>query len=351
VVESRPVALPEPGTLLVGRYRVERLVGVGAMGAVVAAHHEELDERVALKLLLSTHRDDPNVRVRFKREARAAFKLKSEHACRVLDAGELEDGTPFIAMEFLSGETLAKLLQTRTRLPAKEAVEFVLQAIEALAEAHDQGIVHRDLKPANFLLTRRPDGSACIKVIDFGVAKLAPDLAHEGDVTNTFGFVGSSVYAAPEQLGAARDATAQADIWSLGVVLYQLVSGRLPFAFPSSSPAVVLSTITRSSPLPLHEAPELEPIVARCLAHDPEKRWRSVRELAEALRLVGRAGPELGFDATRVQPFVVRTRAGGMGWAIVTGVILAAVILVGGLVGREAMRARTRLAPPTVGRP
>jgi eukaryotic-like serine/threonine-protein kinase len=341
-----PVSLPEPGTLLRGRYRVERVVGLGAMGAVIAAHHEELGERVALKLLLRTHHDDSNVRLRFKREARAAFKLKSEHACRVLDAGELDDGTPFIAMEFLHGETLAQVQKARTRLPVGEAVDLVLQAIEALADAHDHGIVHRDLKPANFVLTRRHDGSPCVKVIDFGVAKLAPHLAPEGEVTNTFGFVGSSVYAAPEQLGAARDATPRADIWSLGVVLYQLVSGRLPFVFSSSSPAVVLSTVTRTAPLPLTEAPQLEPIIQRCLAHDPEKRFASVRELADALR-----GKEPVLDATRVEPLVVRARPSGTGWAIAAGVILAAVILVSGLVGREALRARSRAAPTNATHP
>ena len=157
----------QQGDVLAGKYRVDRVLGAGGMGVVVAATHMHLGQRVALKFLLPELAGRPDVLARFDREARAAVKIQSEHVARVLDTGVLENGAPYMVMEYLEGGDLAQLIRQRGRLDGQEAIEYVLQACEALAEAHVAGIVHRDLKPANLFLTRRADGSPCVKVLDF----------------------------------------------------------------------------------------------------------------------------------------------------------------------------------------
>src|SRR6478752_489071 len=159
------------GEVLAGKYRIERVLGQGGMGIVVAATHLQLGERVALKFLLPEALSNPLAVERFAREARAAVKIKSEHVARVSDVGTLENGAPYMVMEYLDGSDLAAWLTQRGRLPVEQAVEFVLQASEAIAEAHSLGIVHRDLKPANLFVTRRPDGALSVKVLDFGISK------------------------------------------------------------------------------------------------------------------------------------------------------------------------------------
>ena len=223
--------IPAKGTLLLGKYRVEGVIGIGGMGMVIAARHEHLNERVALKLLLPRYAELTETRKRFQREAQAAYKLRSEHVCRVLDAGELEDGTPFIAMEFLKGDDLAALLRRKKKIPIPEAVDYLLQACEALGEAHANDVVHRDLKPANLVIITRKDGTRCLKVIDFGISKVATDTS--SDLTNTYGYLGSPSYSAPEQFASTRAMTASGDLWSLGVILYEMVSGHAPFDFTS----------------------------------------------------------------------------------------------------------------------
>ena len=162
----------EPGQVLAGKYRIERVLGVGGMGVVVAAHHLQLDERVALKFLLPEALHNPEAVARFAREARAAVKIKSEHVARVSDVGQLENGAPYMVMEYLEGSDLSAWLHDRGALPFEQAVDFVLQAGEAIADAHALGIVHRDLKPANLFCVRRSDGQLTIKVLDFGISKL-----------------------------------------------------------------------------------------------------------------------------------------------------------------------------------
>lgn len=285
--QKRP-KIPEKGTLLLGKYRVEDFLGAGAMGGVVSARHEHLDEKVALKILLPAHARDAELRARFKREAQAAFKLKSEHVCRVLDAGDLDDGVPFIVMEFLQGKTLAALLRERAPFPIEEAVDYLLQACAGLADAHVNDIVHRDLKPSNFVLTTRRDGSTCLKVIDFGVSKVVTDR----EVTDTFGYIGSPTYSSPEQFVSARSATAKSDQWALGVLLYIMVMGKHPFDFPTNNFAVVAMTISKKPPLPMCESnpvvpAAIEAIVMRCLSKDPADRFESVLALADALAPYG----------------------------------------------------------------
>jgi serine/threonine-protein kinase len=229
--ETMPNEIAE-GRVLAGKYRVERVLGQGGMGVVVAAHHIQLDERVAIKFLLPDAVANAEVVGRFVREARAAVRIKSEHVARVSDVGTLEGGEPYMVMEYLEGSDLAAWLLQRGALPVEQAVEFLLQASEAIAEAHALGIVHRDLKPANLFVVRRADGLWSVKVLDFGISKVTALDASGPDAnfTRTSAVMGSPLYMPPEQMAASRNVDARADIWALGVILYELLSGHAPFA-------------------------------------------------------------------------------------------------------------------------
>ncbi|HWP06890.1 MAG TPA: protein kinase [Polyangiaceae bacterium] len=274
---------PAPGTVLVGKYRVERVLGVGGMGMVVAAHHLQLDERVALKFLLAeTALNEDGVK-RFIREARAAVKIKSDHVARVSDVGTLEDGTPYLVMEYLEGADLASELERRGRFAVEDAVELVLQACEAIAEAHALGIVHRDLKPANLFLTRRPGGVPWIKVLDFGISKVSggADIA----MTRTSAVLGSPLYMSPEQIRASREVDARADLWALGVILYELVCGGRPFtaeALPELSVKVAIEP-PNAFPADAQVPPALQSAILRCLEKERDRRFASVATFAQAL--------------------------------------------------------------------
>jgi serine/threonine protein kinase len=289
------------GQLIADKYRVERVLGSGGMGTVVAATHLALGQLVAIKVMRPEAGDRPDAAERFLREARAAGKLRSEHAVEVKDVGVLADGTPFIVMEFLAGRDLASELRERGPLPVAQAVDYLLQCCLALAEAHALGIVHRDLKPANLFLTRRPDGGALVKILDFGISKLIVE-GDEGG-TQTQVMMGSAHYASPEQIRSARAADARSDIWSLGVTLYELVSGGLPF--PGESVLDVCVAIARDAARPLG-VPGLDEVVARCLDKTPARRWRSVAELAAAMAPFGSDG------AVEVAAAVRRTLRGSV---------------------------------------
>src|SRR5688500_4451427 len=219
------------GDRIADKYVVESIIGEGGMGLVVAARHVELDQRVAIKLLLPAIAELGTAAERFRREARSAARIRSDHVCRVLDVGSLPSGVPYLVMEHLEGCDLATELERRTRLPVAEAIEWVLQACEGLAEAHSVGIVHRDLKPANLFLARRSDGSKRIKLLDFGVSKALDDSgAGQHKLTQTSTLVGSPLYMSPEQLSSSRDVDVRTDIWALGAVLHELLSGKPPFS-------------------------------------------------------------------------------------------------------------------------
>jgi serine/threonine protein kinase len=201
--DSNSAAGVREGDILAGKYRVERVLGIGGMGVVVAAHHIHLDEKVALKFLLPEALGNTEAVARFAREARAAVKIKSEHVARVIDVGRLENGAPYMVMEYLEGTDLAAWLQERGVMPPEQAVEFVLQACEAIAEAHALGIVHRDLKPANLFCIRRADGRLSVKVLDFGISKITAargGAKREVSTTRASALVGSPVYMSPEQM-------------------------------------------------------------------------------------------------------------------------------------------------------
>jgi serine/threonine-protein kinase len=289
------------GEILAGKYRVDRVLGAGGMGVVVAAHHLELDERVALKFLLPEVATHGEAVARFAREARAAVKIKSEHVARVTDVGKLESGAPYMVMEYLEGSDLSAWLAERGRLPSEQAVEFVLQACEAIAEAHALGIVHRDLKPANLFVTRRPDGALSIKVLDSGISKAtALGGFGSGAMTRTSALMGSPLYMSPEQMQSSRDVDPRSDIWSLGIILYELVSGKQPFV-ADTMPELVLRVVHGAPASPLRSlcpdlAPGLERVIERCLQKDRRARFASVSELALALAPFGPARSRLSVE-------------------------------------------------------
>ncbi|MBV9948784.1 MAG: serine/threonine protein kinase [Myxococcales bacterium] len=274
------------------------MIGSGAMGTVVAAHHLLLDQKVAIKFLLPEALGHSEAVSRFLREARAAVRLKGEHVVRVLDVALLERGVPYIVMEHLEGCDLSVWLGRRRVLPVAQAVDFVLQACQGIAEAHALGIVHRDLKPANLFVVQRAGLVPSIKVLDFGVSKMPDPISTvrptaEPDPVPPVAddtTVGSPVYMSPEQMECARDVDSRTDIWSLGVTLYELVTGRLPFE--GANLMQVYTRIVSGVALRLRdehpEVPEgLAAVIIKCLQRDPERRYRSVIELALALSVFG----------------------------------------------------------------
>jgi serine/threonine-protein kinase len=275
----------QPGDVLAGKYRVERVLGAGGMGVVVAVTHLELLEPRAVKFMLPGGLADADAVERFVREARAAALLKSEHVARVYDVGRLANGAPYMVMEYLEGADLAAALKRAGALPLDEAALYVLQAAEALAEAHGRGIVHRDLKPANLFLTLRPDGAPSVKVLDFGISKFL-DTPVDQDLTGTHTLLGSPNYMSPEQMHSTRDVDARSDIWSLGVILYQLLTRELPFRGRSVTEvvaAVLQGGVRPPSQLRPEIPPELDRIIFRCLERDPARRFADMGELGRAL--------------------------------------------------------------------
>ena len=294
MTDSNKHAAIEPGVVLGAKFRIERVLGRGGMGVVVAAHHLQLDERVALKFLLPDALGNAEAVARFAREARAAVKIKSEHVARVTDVGTLDNGSPYMVMEYLHGTDLGELVASQGVLPISDAVEFVLQACEAIAEAHAIGIVHRDLKPSNLFLTRRADGSACVKVLDFGISKLTVGSDSEMGMTKTATMMGSPLYMSPEQMASSRDVDARTDIWAIGAIVHELAAGSVPFI--AATMPQLCTKILQEPPVRLSEVrPDvplgLEAVVLRCLQKKPNDRYPTVAELAaDLLPYAPRAG-------------------------------------------------------------
>jgi serine/threonine-protein kinase len=278
-----------PGTVLGGKYRVERVLGAGGMGVVMEATHLVLQQRVAVKCLLRAAAITPDGINRFLREGRAAARLQNEHVSRVMDVGQLESGEPYLVMEMLRGRDLSEVVREDGPLPVPVAVGYVLQACEAIAEAHAVGIVHRDLKPSNLFVTARPDSTPLVKVLDFGISKLTGADQGEGvdaAMTGTNAFLGSPMYMSPEQMKSSRNVDVRTDIWSLGAILYELLTGRPPFA--AENVLGLIAVMASEPPKPPRslrpDLPEaLESAILACHEKDPSRRVQTVADLAKLL--------------------------------------------------------------------
>jgi serine/threonine-protein kinase len=265
-----------------GRYRIDRILGEGGAGCVYHATHADLKRGVAIKVVRPGRETAHSVE-RMRREARAVAKLRGPHVVRLLDYGDDPALGRYIVMEYVEGSTLRAQLERGPFAPGR-AVSLAIQACEALGEAHSHGIVHRDIKPANLMLGTAADGREILKVADFGIAKAE---SHSVSLTESATLLGSPKYMSPEQIREARNVDARSDLWSLGVVLYEMVSGRLPFeAFTASG---LLARIAADPPTPLRErlpgvSRELESVIMACLEKDPARRIASAEALAERLR-------------------------------------------------------------------
>jgi serine/threonine protein kinase len=309
---AKPIA--HVGEIIAGKFRVERILGEGGMGVVVAAKHLQLDERVALKFLLPDAMKNPETVARFAQEARAAVKLKSEHVARVLDVGIRDDGTPYMVMEYLQGKDLGQLLDEDGPQTIESAAELIIQACEGLAEAHARGIIHRDIKPENLFLVEHGEGWRILKILDFGISKAAlTGSALTADTSNirTQHIMGSPCYMSPEQLRSTQSVDHRADLWSLGAVLFELLTGQPVFDPERPLTELVARVLEHPAPRLCEVVPaapaRLDAVVARCLERDVTKRYQNAAELAIAL---------MPFAHKRVRATVERathvTRAAGL---------------------------------------
>jgi serine/threonine protein kinase len=277
-----------PGDVIADKFRVERYVGEGGMAFVLEATHLELDERVALKFIHPAFRKQEAIVARFRAEARASARMKGEHIARVMDVSSTEDGHPFIVMEYLDGEDLGQVIERRVLPDRAEAIGWLIETCEALAEAHANGIVHRDVKPENLFLVARLGGRKSVKLLDFGISKLALTSGTNASSGLHVGvtLIGTPSYMAPEQIRSAKNADPRSDQWSVGAVLFELLSGRLPFEGPSVPDVcrdVLESPHRRLRDIVPDLDPALELIVDRCLEKDAANRFASVGDLALAL--------------------------------------------------------------------
>ena len=256
---------------------------------VMAATHLGLGQRVAIKFLHTEVLENADAVVRFLREARLAARIQSQHVARVMDLGNLEDGAPYIVMEYLAGENLAAVV-ARGPLPVEHAVDYVLQACDAMTEAHAIGIVHRDLKPSNLFLATRVDGSRIVKVLDFGVSKLVQGELDAAGLTRTRTVLGSPAYMSPEQTRSSRHVDSRTDIWAFGVIVFELLSGRTPFL--GATPADIIPKIVNQAPPRLsrlcgHVPPQLEAAVMRCLQKNPADRFQTIADFRSEIAKFG----------------------------------------------------------------
>ena len=382
------MTFPEVGSILGGKYLVEGILGHGGMGVVVAARNRDLDQRVAIKCLLSDMQSMPEVVERFTREARAAARIQGEHVARVIDVGRHDDGTPFMVMEYLQGHDLAAELQQRGPLPLRDAVRYVLETCEAVVQAHAHRIVHRDLKPANLFLAEQPGRRPIVKVLDFGISKVIESGASA--LTKTASVMGTPYYMSPEQLLSSKNVDERSDIWALGVILYELLVGQPPFVADTAPEVVAL--VLQNAPLAASarrpDLPsDLDAVIGRCLRTKVEERYANVAALAHALmpfageedresivaiaRVLGVAIPEGAVLDPPAQPLpaaslrpasfapaatahnlsLSATRTNGLprprrGLAAIAGAIVA----VGAAVGGVALLRPARVAPPLLGK-
>jgi len=314
MADAAPQPTPTPpislGGVVAGKYRIDRGIGFGGMGVVCAATHLELGTAVAIKFVRPERGSDERAVARFLTEARAAAQLRSQFACRVMDCGRLPSGSPYIVMEYLVGHDLRSLVDKRGPMSVEGAVAVALQACEALAEAHSKHIVHRDVKPENLFIAEGPGGAELLKVLDFGISKQLSPLGAPRSLTDSRESVGSPSHMSPEQMIDPSGIDFRTDIWSLGVVLYEILTGQMPF--PGESGPQLCANVMTMQPIALqsHRAdiPEgLERVILRCLEKDRERRFRDVGELSLALSEFG--GAEAALAAARVEQIFGRMQS------------------------------------------
>jgi serine/threonine protein kinase len=297
-----------PGDVIGEKYRVEGTIGSGGMAIVVSARHVTMGHRLAIKIpRLGATTDRSEAVARFLGEARAAARIQSDHVVRVTDVAELPDGTPYMVMDHLVGEDLRELLDQRGTLSIDEALGYALQACEGLAEAHAAGVIHRDLKPSNLFLAKKSNGTTVLKVLDFGVSKVRSG-AGEAQLTVTGMLIGSPIYMAPEQMRSSKHVDVRADVWSLGLILYEMLTGQAPFE-RRTIPEVCFAVKT-VDPLPVRALrpevpPELDAIVLQCLRKDREERYGSMGALACALAPYAAAPARVHADRANMATLVI----------------------------------------------
>lgn len=325
----------EPGTIVGGKYRIDGLLGTGGMGIVLSATHLELDAPVAIKVVRDDFAANEAIVSRLLFEARAVARMQSVHVVRVLDVARLPNGAPYVVMEKLRGADMAALLERRGTIPVGEAIGYILQACEGLSEAHSIGIVHRDLKPENLFLAVRPEG-VVLKILDFGISKdLGSSIREERRTTLTKGgaAIGSPSYMAPEQIRAEPNLDARADIWSLGTILFELLTGRCPFE--AETVALMYQKVLNEDPPSLldfvPDAPrELNTIIRLCLQKDADDRFQTVQELIAALRGLGRpvVTPRPRQESGIVAIPAARVAREGVSLSVKLGLCATAVVLI-----------------------
>ena len=277
-------ALPNPGDVIGAKYAIIRVLGSGGMGVVFEATHLRLRQRVAIKMLRPELAMDGETVARFEREARAAVKLRSPHVARVVDVDTLDDGTPYMVMEFLEGRDLSAEIAARGPLPVSEAVHYVLQACDAMGEAHRQGTVHRDLKPSNLFLAADERGRS-VRVLDFGISKVIEEDG-AASVTNTFSVMGTALYMSPEQVRSAKHVDARSDVWALAVILYELLAGRSPFIGETATAIAAAIVADAATPLRAYRQdipPGLEAAIMTGLEKDRDRRFPDAAAFAAAI--------------------------------------------------------------------
>ncbi len=293
-----------PGSVLAGKYLAKRVIGAGAMGVVVEVTHvDHADQRYALKFLRPSVASDPSAAERFRREAKAAGRIENRHVVRIFEIGELDTKTPYLVMEYLEGSSLESEFQRGTRFELERAADLAQQVAEGLSAAHGMGVIHRDIKPANLFLKDQPDGQAWLKIVDFGISKICDPSFQQKHLTQTQTSIGSPLYMSPEQMRSARTADYRTDQWALGVVLYRMATGRLPFEAPSL-PVLCAMVLEGDYPPVSSLRSELPPAfvaaVDRCLRHSPAERFPTIADLALALApFAGREGTERALRCQR----------------------------------------------------